>query len=379
MPAAAEMLSQHERLALLGAHRATGSDWRRLRRQWHLHPIRRRQQHDRGGQLPEPRCSLACPRPLSGVYNLQGGNLNPSSIYVGGNTVQSLYTQTDAVPGTFVQTGGAVGSFGSGTSNNAVGLSVGGNWTGGSTTVTATSKTTYPTSTSPKINAAAGSYTLGDGASAPLFVGGVEGVGISGTGTFTQNSGTNAIVGGGNTGSIIGNGDVSYNNPTGALLLGWYAGPQGKSTQAYVKSTKTYSLSTPYRGQAEGTYNLNGGLLTGGTTGNNGNNMSGFEVVGCGGTGIFNQSGGTNIASETLCVGGCGNYGEGIFVNPYSTTAYGTYSLSNGLLTTPTLTVGAAGTGIFTADRRNQSGGTITLGGVNLPVSGAAVSTPGAF
>ena len=216
-------------------------------------------------------------------------------------------------------------------------------------------------------------------ARAPLFVGGVEGIGISGTGTFTQNSGTNAIVGGGNTGSIIGNGDVSYNNQTGALLLGWYAGPQGKSTQGYVKSTKTYSLSTPYLGQAMGTYNLNGGLLTGGTTGWNGTNESGFEVVGCGGTGIFNQSGGTNIASETLCVGGCGNYGQGIFVNPYSTAAYGTYSLSNGLLSTPSLTVGAAGTGIFTQTGGINQAGVVTLGGVNLPVSGAAVSTPGTY
>ena len=119
--------------------------------------------------------------------------------------------------------------------------------------------------------------------------------------------------------------------------------------------------------------------MTGDTIGYNGNNMSGFEVVGCGGTGIFNQSGGTNIASETLCVGGCGNYGEGIFVNPYSTTAYGTYSLSNGLLTTPTLTVGVAGTGIFTHTGGINQAGAITLGGVNLPVLGAAVSTPGTF
>ena len=44
-----------------------------------------------------------------------------------------------------------------------------------------------------------GTYTLGNanGTGSPLFVGGVEAIGITGTGTFTQNCGTNAIVGGG--------------------------------------------------------------------------------------------------------------------------------------------------------------------------------------
>ena len=162
-------------------------------------------------------------------------------------------------------------------------------------------------------------------------------------------------------------------------MLGWYAGPQGNTTAGYIKGTKTYTLSTPYRGQAAGTYNLNGGLLTGGPTGFNGTNESGFEVVGCGGTGIFNQSGGTNIASESLSVGGCGDYGEGMFITPYSTAAYGTYSLSNGLLSTPSLFVGAAGTGIFTQSGGINQAGAITLGGATLPFSGAAVSTPATY
>ena len=163
------------------------------------------------------------------------------------------------------------------------------------------------------------------------------------------------------------------------MLLGWYAGPQGNSTQGYIKGAKIYALSTPYQGQAMGTYNLNGGLLTGGTTGWNGTNMSGFEVVGCGGTGIFNQSGGTNIAAQSLAVGGCGNYGQAVFIYPYSTAAYGTYSLNNGLLTTPNLFVGAAARESSPRPAESIRRGELRWVDVNLPVSGAAVSTPGTY
>ena len=51
-----------------------------------------------------------------------------------------------------------------------------------------------------------------------------------------------------------------------------------------------------------GTYNLNGGLLTGGP--NTGMTSGGLEIVGVAGTGIFNQTGGTNIATVDLDVGG---------------------------------------------------------------------------
>ena len=68
-----------------------------------------------------------------------------------------------------------------------------------------------------------------------------------------------------------------------------------------------------------------------------------------------------------------------MFITPYSTAAYGTYSLSNGLLSTPNLFVGAAGTGIFTQSGGINQAGEITLGGATLPFSGAAVSTPATY
>ena len=74
----------------------------------------------------------------------------------------------------------------------------------------------------------------------------------------------------------------------GALFLGWYNGDQKSGT------------STPGGafGNAVGTYNLNGGLLTGG--GAVGFGTGGIEVIGVAGTGIFNQNAGTNDCSTVL-------------------------------------------------------------------------------
>ena len=62
----------------------------------------------------------------------------------------------------------------------------------------------------PVFNASSvGTYTLGstNGTGSPLLVGGCEVIGVSGTGTFTQNCGTNAIVGGGTQANGLGHGD----------------------------------------------------------------------------------------------------------------------------------------------------------------------------
>ena len=75
-----------------------------------------------------------------------------------------------------------------------------------------------------------------------------------------------------------------------------------------------------------GTYNLNGGLLTGST--GNAPTPSGLEVVGVSGTGIFNQSGGTNLATDIpLCRR---PHREHVLFRPLYTApvnpAYGTYT-----------------------------------------------------
>ena len=68
----------------------------------------------------------------------------------------------DAGTGVFTQTGGSVGSLGSGGVNNAVGLSVGGNWTSGITTVTVTASLASHHAAFPYISSAVGTFTLGN-------------------------------------------------------------------------------------------------------------------------------------------------------------------------------------------------------------------------
>ena len=122
-------------------------------------------------------------------------------------------------------------------------------------------------------------------------------------------------------------------------MLGWYNG-------SYTSSRGHYY----YQGYGVGTYNLNGGVLTGNDP--SGGTSGGLEVVGYSGTGIFNQTAGTNNVTNTLFVGGGGvntQFALKLPANP----AYGIYSLSNGLLTTVYAeNLGTAGTGIF-----SQTGG----------------------
>ena len=201
------------------------------------------------------------------------------------------------------------------------------------------------------------------------MVGGVEGIGVSGTGTFTQNSGTNYIIGGGTGSGQLGNTGISFNSASGALVLGWYNG-------SYTSSRGHYY----YQGYGVGTYNLNGGDLTGNDP--SGGYYGGLEVVGYSGTGIFNHTGGTNNA-VSLFVGG-GGVNTQFALQTAANPAYGTYSLSNGLLTTVYAeNLGNAGTGIFT-----QTGGTNLVGwGINLggnsnlinPTGGTNGPQPGTY
>ena len=209
-----------------------------------------------------------------------------------------------------------------------------------------------------------GIYSL-SGASS-LLVGGVECVGVSGTGTFNQSGGTNAIIGGGDFdqgSTLIGGQGRPYTNYIGGLMLGWYSGNQS-------------DVGTQYCGNGVGTYNLSGGLLTGGVPGST---NGGLECVGVSGTGIFNQTGGTHIVSDELDVGGADpSWGISIMTTPLG-AASGVYTLSGGLLdSSQTIVgeyVGVQGTGIFT-----QTGGThlasgITLGGVNATTNNPAPGT----
>ena len=165
-----------------------------------------------------------------------------------------------------------------------------------------------------------GTYTLsGSG----LIVGGVEAVGFIGEGIFNQSGGTNAIVGGGDHDGF----PTNYTSAWGALVVG-------------------YQVTTH---PGNGTYNLSGGLLTG-----NGNSPAGGEeLVGMGGTGTFNQTGGTNNPYAFFNVAGNGTSS----ISTPLTGGLGFYKLSSGLLTMSAHynyeEVGTLGTGVFT-----QTGGT---------------------
>ena len=93
----------------------------------------------------------------------------------------------NAGTGVFTQTGGSVGSFGIGGDEQGH-WSDGGRQLGRHGTLGNRDNLLQPRDLHPR---------QANGTGSPLFVGGLRGIGVSGTGSFTQNCGTNAIVGGG--------------------------------------------------------------------------------------------------------------------------------------------------------------------------------------
>ena len=108
---------------------------------------------------------------------------------------------------------------------------------------------------------------------------------------------------------------VPYNSSLGALVLGWYSGKQTSGGN--------------YHGNGVGTYNLKGGLLTGGP--NAGDASGGVEIIGQAGTEMFNQTGGTNYCTFDFDV--AGTHQTNIWDSLPFSSSYGIYTLSNGLLT----------------------------------------------
>ena len=112
-------------------------------------------------------------------------------------------------------------------------------------------------------------------------------------------------------------GGSPFLNDSGALVLGFYGGLSNGNG-----ITRNYSA-----GEGVGTYNLNGGLLTGGDPGSS----IGWEVIGVAGTGIFNQTGGTNnCPCRFLC-----RRRAGLILASTANqegSGYGVYNLSGGVL-----------------------------------------------
>ena len=170
-------------------------------------------------------------------------------------------------------------------------------------------------------------------------------MGYSGTGSFTQSGGTNAMLQ-----LQLSLGDSArqqrdlQSQRTGTLSANQefvgYSGT-GNFTQSGGTNTISSYLHLGSSSGSSGTYSLSAGSLS----------IASDESVGYSGTGNFTQSGGTNTISgyNSLYVG-------------QDTGSSGTYSLSgSGQLSAPNEYVGYDGTATFT-----QSGGTNTVSSDSL-------------
>jgi hypothetical protein len=182
-------------------------------------------------------------------------------------------------------------------------------------------------------------------------------VGYSGVGIFNQSGGSNTITTGGSLylGYVAG-ASATYVLSGGGLSVSGaeYIGDAGSgiiNQSGGVNTLSTGSLVVGNSSGASGTYLMQAGNLNANGIDTNGNS----EYFGYGGIAIFNQTGGTNSAAGALSVG-------------YASGSTGTYALSG----TAALAVGGSeyvgynGTGTF-----NQTGGTATVGG-NLQIGSQA-------
>jgi uncharacterized protein with beta-barrel porin domain len=134
----------------------------------------------------------------------------------------------------------------------------------------------------------------------------------------------------------------------GSIEIGKFAGTTGTLNQnAYTAHTEDpYHIYLGVNASGSGTYNLSG----------TGHIFASNELVGQGGTGVFNQSGGTNEFNKHVGEWNGWGYTEaGSLYLGYSSGSSGTYNLSDGSLWVPqgSVTVGKSGRGTF-----NQTGGT---------------------
>jgi T5SS/PEP-CTERM-associated repeat protein len=199
-----------------------------------------------------------------------------------------------------------------------------------------------------------GSYNLSGAASLLTGAAATEYVGQSGQGTFTQSNGSNAPVNlylGLNPGS---SGTYTMTGAGSTLNSGAYEAVGARGTGSFtqnggtniVGATSTFAENLDIGASAgsTGTYILNGGTL---------NVMMGsapgYEDVGRFGAGSFIQNGGTHTAG-TLTVGDV-------------IGSQGNFTLAGGsLVTTSSQLIGASGTAIFTQTGGSNSPGTLDIG-----------------
>jgi hypothetical protein len=211
-----------------------------------------------------------------------------------------------------------------------------------------------------------GSYTLSGG----TLTGGLfEYVGDSGSGSFNQSGGANNVATldlarlAGSTGTyVMTNGTLNVEDEDIGVASN---GTFNQSGGLNAVGSDFSSLIIGVNSGVTGTYNLTstGSLTVGG--------FNSYEFIGYSGTGIFNQTGGSNTTTTVLFIA----YNSGSAA----------YTLSGGVLSAPAIDVGGSttasgGTGTLTIKQTGQLAGTGSLtvwnsGRVNLDVPATAVSS----
>jgi hypothetical protein len=331
----------------------------------------------------------------SGSYTLSGGALASTVEYIGDvgtgtfnqsggtntlNGTTSLYLGYSAgALGTYTLSGGALGAP---NATEYIGFAGGGgfNQSGG----TNTANGAYGLVIGGMQNSGFGSYTISAGS---LTAAGID-IGFFGHGGCLQSGGN---VSTSNSSLNVGQGGTgSYNLTAGNLTTSGEAIGLTYTTTAYGNFNQSGGLnSIPVGGLtigingSTGRYTLTGGTLSVGSLG---------ETVGALGTGIFNQSGGTNTMSgnsELQLGSGAGSTGTYTFSGGALSAAGGTYvgGVSNSAGGIGTLNI--SGTGVFTSSNLtiwnrglvNITGGSttitslqITAGLLNLNTSSFTIS-----
>ena len=291
-----------------------------------------------------------------GTYYLQGGLLStPVAIIPSDSSSVGSLTQTGGT--NLVSANLALGYIASGSgsyaligssllsaTNEYIGFSGSGSFTqSGGTNALAGSSGTLILGANP---GSVGTYNLSG--SGVLTVTGFEVVGYSGSGSFTQNGGTNAVLNRFRLG-FDANSSGTYNLLGGQLsapteTVG-YSG-SGSFTQAGGTNSVGSNFNVGNLPGSGGAYHLNGGLLS----------APAEYVPGDSSTASFAQSGGTNAVSDFLVLG----------YTPSGSS--GSYGLSgSGMLSAPNEYVGYSGSGSFT-----QSGGTNMVQSLNLAYSASS-------
>jgi hypothetical protein len=358
-----------------------------------------------GGMLLAPNGTIIAGSNGSGTFNQTGGTVHASALILGNATSTSgfsvgqfnLSNSAQLTIDSFVE----IGNSGHGAFTQYGGAFTVGGTGGGALYISANT-------------GSFGSLTLSGGT---MTVAGTEYVGYSAFGAFTQNGGSNIINSGamyiGYLGSVSGEVDLSagYLSASQGIIDGHLGNgllnQSGGTVHVSDLIIGNFNLSTP----ANGTFNLSGasqfisdtevslgesgngyfnmsggsaqlngtglanGLLIGHGFGSFGSmtlssgylNVLGNEVVGYSGTGLFTQTGGTNVVGDTttgLILGQNAGIGGGPGGN-------GTYSLSgSGNLVAGAETVGNLGFGHFI-----QSGGSNTTTFLQISSTNGATGT----